>query len=104
MKMLIKKNDIVKVISGDDKGKEGRVIETQAKKARVLVEGVNIHKRHMRKSPANPDGGIMEREFPIAYSNVMSIPAILFTLSTSISGKIICSLIPIVTLDLSILP
>jgi large subunit ribosomal protein L24 len=47
--MLIKKNDLVKVISGDDKGKEGRVIETQAKKGRVLVEGVNIHKRHMRK-------------------------------------------------------
>ena len=70
MKMLIKKNDLVKVISGDDKGKEGRVIETQAKKGRVLVEGVNIHKRHMRKSPA---GGIMEREFPIAYSNVMLI-------------------------------
>lgn len=38
-----------------------------------MVEGVNIHKRHMRKSPANPDGGIMEREFPIAYSNVMLI-------------------------------
>jgi len=73
MKMIIKKNDLVKVISGDDKGKEGRVIETQAKKGRVLVEGVNIHKRHMRKSPANPDGGIMEREFPIAYSNVMLI-------------------------------
>ena len=73
MKMLIKKNDLVKVISGDDKGKEGRVIEVDAKKGRLLIEGVNVHKRHMRKSQAYPDGGIHERELAIAYSNAMLI-------------------------------
>ncbi|GDX63304.1 MAG: hypothetical protein RLZZ578_1034 [Bacteroidota bacterium] len=73
MKMAIKKNDMVKIISGDDKGKEGRVIEVDAKKGRLLVEGVNVHKRHMRKSQAYPDGGRIERELPIAYSNAMLI-------------------------------
>jgi large subunit ribosomal protein L24 len=73
MKMSIKKNDLVKVIAGDDKGKEGRVIEVLSKESRLVVEGINIHKRHMRKSPANPEGGILEREFPIAISNVMLV-------------------------------
>jgi|Laugresu1bdmlbsd_1035121.scaffolds.fasta_scaffold03654_8 large subunit ribosomal protein L24 len=73
MKMAIKKNDMVKIISGDDKGKEGRVIEVDAKKGRLLVEGVNVHKRHMRKSQAYPEGGIHERELAIAYSNAMLI-------------------------------
>lgn len=71
--MSIKKNDLVKVIAGDDKGKEGRVIEVLSKESRLVVEGINIHKRHMRKSPANPEGGILEREFPIAISNVMLV-------------------------------
>ncbi|MFN5113663.1 MAG: 50S ribosomal protein L24 [Ignavibacteria bacterium] len=73
MKMAIKKNDMVKIISGDDKGKEGRVIEVDAKKGRLLVEGVNVHKRHMRKSQAYPDGGRIERELPSAYSNALVI-------------------------------
>jgi large subunit ribosomal protein L24 len=71
-KIAIKKNDVVKVIAGRDKGKTGRVLEVDRKRGRVLVEGVMIIKRHTRRNPAKQiKGGIAEREAPIHVSNVM---------------------------------
>jgi large subunit ribosomal protein L24 len=71
-KIAIKKNDMVKIIAGRDKGKTGRVLEVNRKRGRVLVEGVMIIKRHTRPNPAKQiKGGIAEREAPIHVSNVM---------------------------------
>lgn len=69
--MNIRKGDTVKVISGDNKGKIGKVLQVLTKEGRVVVEGVNIVSRHTRPSNANPDGGIIKKEAPIAISNVM---------------------------------
>lgn len=69
--MFVKKGDTVKVISGDNKGKIGKVLKVLVKEERVVVEGVNIVSRHTRPSNANPDGGIIKKEAPIAISNVM---------------------------------
>ena len=67
----IVKGDTVLVVSGDDRGKTGRVLAVFADKQRVLVEGVNFIKRHTRPTQQNPQGGILEREAPIHVSNVM---------------------------------
>jgi large subunit ribosomal protein L24 len=67
----VKKNDEVVVIAGADKGKRGRVISVAGKKQRVLVEGVRMTKKHMRKSQQHPNGAIIEREGSIHISNVM---------------------------------
>jgi large subunit ribosomal protein L24 len=67
----VKKNDEVVVLSGADRGKRGRVIAVHGKKQRVLVEGVRMIKRHMRKSQQYPHGQIIEREGSIHISNVM---------------------------------
>ncbi len=72
IKIKIKKDDTVKVIAGRDKGKTGRVLDVDAVKGRVLVEGVSLVKRHTRPNPARQiKGGIAERESSIAISNVM---------------------------------
>lgn len=74
MKLKIKKGDMVQVIAGNDKGKTPRrVLLVDDKRMRVLVEGVNIRKKHARPSQQNPNGGIIEMEMPIHYSNVMLI-------------------------------
>jgi large subunit ribosomal protein L24 len=73
MKLKIKKGDIVQVITGNDKGKTGRVMEVYPKKMRILVEGVNIKKKHTRPTQNNPKGGILDKEIPLHYSNVMII-------------------------------
>ena len=67
----VKKNDEVVVIAGADKGKRGRVIVVEPKVQRVIVEGVRMIKRHMRKSQQYPKGQIVEREGSIHISNVM---------------------------------
>ncbi len=67
----VKKNDDVVVIAGAFKGKRGRVIAVDAKKERVIVEGVHMIKKHMRKSQQYPQGQIVEREGSIHISNVM---------------------------------
>jgi len=67
----IKKNDEVVVLAGADKGKRGRVIAVDGKKQRVLVEGVRIIKKHMRKNQQYPNGQIVKREGSIHSSNVM---------------------------------
>jgi len=69
--MNIRKNDTVVVISGKYKGRRGRVLRVFPKKERVLVEGVNMIKRHTRPSSRNQQGGIVEKEAPIHMSNVM---------------------------------
>jgi len=72
-KLHVKKDDIVMVITGKDKGKKGRVLEAYPRLNRVLVEGVNMVKKHTRPSQANPQGGIITQEAPIHVSNVMLI-------------------------------
>lgn len=69
-KAKIKRGDTVKVIAGDDKGKSGKVLQMLPENGRILVEGVNFVKKHMQKSEDNPQGGVVEREAPIAISNV----------------------------------
>ena len=69
--MKIKKGDMVKIISGSDKGKTGRIIKTFLSKDRILVEGVNIVKKHSRPSQENPQGAILEKELSIHVSNAM---------------------------------
>lgn len=72
-KLHVKKGDDVKVIAGNDKGKEGRVLAVFPKKDRVLVEGINMRVHHDKPSQQNPQGGRIEREAPIHISNVMVI-------------------------------
>jgi len=69
--MKIKKGDIVQVISGSDKGKSGRVIKVFTGKNRIIVEGVNIVKKHSRPTQENPQGGLLEKELSIHISNAM---------------------------------
>ena len=71
--MFVKKGDTVKVISGASKGVTGVVKEVLVKEQKVIVEGVNKVSRHTRPSNAYPDGGIIQKEAPIAVSNVMVV-------------------------------
>ena len=76
IKVKIKKDDTVKVIAGRDRGKTGRVLQVDAEKGKVLVEGVSMLKRHTRPNPQKQiKGGIAERESAIAISNVMVMTA-----------------------------
>jgi large subunit ribosomal protein L24 len=70
-KCNIKKDDKIKVIAGKDKGKIGKVLKVDRKKNRLLVEKINVVKRHTRPSQKNRQGGIVEKEMPIQWSNVM---------------------------------
>ena len=71
--MKIKKGDTVKVITGKDKGKEGKVISVDVQKGKVVVEGVNMITKHSKPSQANPNGGIVQKEAAIDSSNVMLV-------------------------------
>lgn len=71
MAKRIKRGDEVVVISGEHKGRKGKVLEVDRMKNRVIVEGVNLVKRHERKTQDNPEGAIVEREASVHYSNVM---------------------------------
>nr|WP_319216704.1 50S ribosomal protein L24 [uncultured Trichococcus sp.] len=73
--MHVKTGDKVKVITGKDKGKEGVILKTFPKKDRVIVEGINIVKKHRKASQTNPTGGILEEAAPIHVSNIMLIDA-----------------------------
>jgi large subunit ribosomal protein L24 len=72
-KMNIRKGDRVKVITGNDKDAEGTVIRVDREKNRVVVQGVNLRKRHRKPTATNPEGGIIEFEAPIHASNVMLV-------------------------------
>jgi len=71
--MKVVKNDIVLVISGNYKGKKGKVLKVFPKERRVIVEGVNFIKRHTKPTQKNPQGGIVEKEAPIRVSNLMVV-------------------------------
>ncbi len=72
MSKSIKRGDEVVVISGSHKGNRGKVLEVQHNKNRVLVEGVNLIKKHQKKTQENPEGAIIEKEASIHYSNIMA--------------------------------
>ncbi|HEX9974750.1 MAG TPA: 50S ribosomal protein L24 [bacterium] len=71
--MHIKKDDMVQIISGDDRGKQGRVLKVYPERKKIIVEGINFIKRHTRPNQKLPQGGIIEREAPIDASNAMVV-------------------------------
>lgn len=73
IKLKIKSGDTVKVIAGDHKGSEGKVLKVDREKNRATVEGVNLIKKHTKPSATNPQGGIVEKEAPLHISNLSLI-------------------------------
>jgi large subunit ribosomal protein L24 len=73
VKMHVTKGDVVRVVRGDDKGKEGKILRVFAKTGRVTIDGVNIVKRHRRARRAEEQSGIVEMPAPVHASNVMLI-------------------------------
>jgi len=73
MGLSIRKNDTVTIIAGNERGKRGRVLAVYPRKGRVLVEGINMIKRHMKPNRKYTQGGIIEREAPVHRSNVMLV-------------------------------
>jgi large subunit ribosomal protein L24 len=73
VKIKIKKNDIVKVIAGASKGKEGKIIKVFSKTSRAIVEGANMVSKHSKPNAANPQGGILKQEAAIHISNLMLV-------------------------------
>lgn len=71
IKLRLKKGDIVKVISGESKGQQGRILEVITTERRALVEGVNLVSRHTKPNTKAPQGGIVKKESPIHISNLM---------------------------------
>ena len=71
--MKVVKNDMVLVISGNFKGKKGKVLKVFPKQNRIIIEGVNFIKKHTRPTQKNPQGGIVEKEAPLHISNVMVV-------------------------------
>ena len=72
-KIRIKKGDTVKVLSGEDKGKSGRVLMVDAEKGRAIVEGANLVSKHTKPNATHPQGGIIKQEAPIHLSNLMLV-------------------------------
>ena len=72
-KLKIRKGDLVQVIAGDSKGKQGKVLEVLLKESRAVVEGANQVSRHTKPNAANPNGGIIKKEAPIHVSNLMVV-------------------------------
>lgn len=70
-KLRIKKDDEVIVVAGNDRGTRGKVLKVVKKEKRVIIEGVNMRKKHTKPSQKNPQGGITEKEMPVHISNVM---------------------------------
>lgn len=73
--MKIKKGDQVKIISGSSKGTIAKVRKVMPREDKLIVEGVNLVKKHMKPTQGNPEGGIFEKEMPIHISNVMAYDA-----------------------------
>jgi len=71
--MKIKRDDTVLIISGNDKGKRGRVLRVYPEQDRIIVEGVRMMKKHTKPTQRDPQGGIIEREAPLHVSNVMLV-------------------------------
>ena len=81
--MKVKVGDQVKIIAGKDKGKEGKIIKTLRKEDRVVVEGINIVKKHLKPRYTNETGTIQETEAPIHVSNVKKVEEIVKSAKTS---------------------
>ena len=73
MGLGLKKNDTVQIITGDEKGKKGRVLGVDPDKKRLLIERLNMIKKHMKPSKKYAQGGIIEKEAPVHMSNVMLV-------------------------------
>ena len=73
MKLHIKKGDTVKVLAGDDKGQQGKVLQVDVEKQRAKVEGLNMVSRHTKPNSKNPQGGIVKKEAGIHISNLMVV-------------------------------
>ncbi|MFK5927596.1 MAG: 50S ribosomal protein L24 [Desulfuromusa sp.] len=73
IKLHVKKNDMVEIIAGKERGKTGKVLRVLPGKGRVVVESLNVIKRHTRPNQLNPEGGIVEKEAPLNLSNVMLV-------------------------------
>lgn len=73
IKLKIKTGDIVRVIAGDHKGSEGKIVRVLREKNKAIVEGVNIISKHVKPSASNPQGGIVKKEAPIHISNLALI-------------------------------
>lgn len=71
MAQAVRKNDMVEVVSGDHRGARGKVLRIDPKRNRVVVEGVNMVYRHVRRTQKNPQGGRLQKEAPIHLSNVL---------------------------------
>jgi len=69
-KVSLRKNDLVQVMAGREKGKSGKVLKVDTKNGRILVESINMVKRHVRPDQKNPQGGVIEKELGLHYSNV----------------------------------
>jgi len=74
-KLHIKKGDNVKVVAGESKGQQGRVLSIEKDKNRAIVEGVNVVKKHTKPNAENPKGGIISKEAPVHISNLMVVDA-----------------------------
>jgi large subunit ribosomal protein L24 len=73
VKLNIRKGDLVKVMAGDSKGQQGKVLQVILKDSRILVEGANMVSKHTKPNAANPNGGINKQEAPIHVSNIMLV-------------------------------
>ena len=71
--MYLKRNDLVVVISGDEAGEQGRIMRVDEENGRVLVQGLNLRYKHMRRSQKQPRGGRVQKEAPIHVSNVVLV-------------------------------
>lgn len=74
-KLKIKSGDTVKIIAGDNRGAEGKVLKVLREENKAIVEGVNMVKKHMKPNAQNPQGGIVEKEAPIHISNLSLMTA-----------------------------
>lgn len=72
-KLKIRKGDLVQIIAGDSKGKQGKVLEVLLSENRAVVEGANLVSKHTKPNAANPNGGIVKKEAPIHVSNLMVV-------------------------------
>jgi len=72
-KLFIKKGDTVMVIAGESKGQQGKVLVVDAKKQKVIIEGINLVTKHAKPNAENPQGGIVKKEAPVHISNLMIV-------------------------------
>jgi len=73
MAQHVRKGDLVYVRSGDDRGRTGKVLRVNPKKQEVIVEGINVHRKHVRPSERHPQGGVVDKELPIHMSKVSPV-------------------------------